>query len=202
MSKISLAIRAATALVAVAPLLTGCAVHEQAQVTATAPPPPEGQVDVKVDAPKPPVAVVVEKPPPPPPPEHPAVVVEQVAAHPHFLRALSDLRYARAALARRGGDRAMRWDEGVAIAEVDAAINEIKHAAIDDGKNLDDHPPIDARMARAGLLRQALSTLTAAHDDCMAGDERFGNGMRARAVKHIDEAIRLTQMGIRAAEMR
>ena len=38
----------------------------------------------------------------------------------------------------------MKWDEQTAIREIDAAIHEIKMAANDEGKNIDDRPPVDA----------------------------------------------------------
>ena len=60
--------------------------------------------------------------------------------HPAYLHALSDLRAARWMMQHRPGDAAVSAHEDVAIAEIDAAIGEIKHAAIDDGKNIGDHP--------------------------------------------------------------
>src|ERR1700722_16541124 len=60
------------------------------------------------------------------------------AAHPAYLRALSDLRDARAHLERPDGGQ-LHQQEKDAIAEIDRAIGEIKAASIDDGKNLGDH---------------------------------------------------------------
>jgi hypothetical protein len=121
-------------------------------------------------------------------------------AHPAYLHALSDLRNARFNLARRGGDPDMKWDEHVAIETIDRAINEIKRAAIDDGKSLDDHPPVDAE-PRAGRLHKALASLHAAHDDVdREEDNAFASGLKARAVHHIEDAISLTERGIAAAE--
>ena len=37
----------------------------------------------------------------------------------------------------------MRDFEQRAIQEIDQAIQDIKRASIDDGKNLNDHPPVD-----------------------------------------------------------
>ena len=67
---------------------------------------------------------------------------DQPGKHPAFLHALSDLRYARANLEKKGGDSQMKWDESTAVGAIDRAIADIKQAAIDDGKNLDDHPPV------------------------------------------------------------
>src|SRR5689334_1323673 len=71
--------------------------------------------------------------PPPPPPR--AVVVEPAPApaapahHPAYLHALADLRSARGFLERPAAV-VVKWDEHQAIREIDAAIHEIKQAAI------------------------------------------------------------------------
>ena len=75
--------------------------------------------------------------------------------HPFYLHALSDLRAARWMLEHRPGDAAVSGNEDVAIAEIDAAIREIKHAAIDDGKNVNDHPNVDVPGDRPGHLHKA-----------------------------------------------
>jgi hypothetical protein len=95
----------------------------------------------------------------------------------------------------------MRWDEHTAIEAIDRAIAEIKRAAIDDGKPLEDHPPVDAREPFAGRLHKALAALRAARaDGDRVEDNAFASGLKARAVHHIDEAISLTERGIVAAE--
>ena len=117
------------------------------------------------------------------------------------LHALSDLRAARADLERMGGDRKMKWDERSAIEAIDHAMTDFKQAAIDDGKNPQDHPPVDAHMARAGRLHGALTALRAARESVnKEGDNAFANGLRARGLHDIDEAIRLTELGIAEAE--
>jgi hypothetical protein len=95
----------------------------------------------------------------------------------------------------------MKWDEHDATAAIDRAIKDIKDAALDDGRNLDDHPPVDAREARAGRLGKALEALHAAHsDNDKEEDNAFAKGLRARASHDIDEAIRFTEAGIQAAK--
>ncbi len=80
----------------------------------------------------------------------------------------------------------MRWDENTAEREIDAAINEIKGASIDDGKNLNEHPPVDARMDRFGRLHHALDLLRSAQRDIEEReDNTFANGLRGRATQHI-----------------
>src|SRR5579862_3958299 len=70
--------------------------------------------------------------------------------HPAYLHALSDLRAARWMLEHRPGDAAVSGQEDVAITEIDAAIGEIKRAAIDDGKDIHDHPKVDGPTDRPG----------------------------------------------------
>lgn len=94
----------------------------------------------------------------------------------------------------------MRWDEHVAIGAIDRAMGAIKQASIDDGKPLEDHPPIDAHEPRAGRLHKALAALQAARADvAREEDNAFANGLRARGLQEIDNAIRVTQDGIAEA---
>jgi hypothetical protein len=137
--------------------------------------------------------------------EHPAGapaggLIPAPGQHPHYLAALSDLRNARANLEKKGGDRAMKWDEREAVAAIDRAIKNIKEAAIDDGKNPADHPPIDAKEPRGGRLHHALEALRAARGDIdREEDNAFAKGLRGRASHEIDEAIRFTEAGVQAA---
>ena len=108
--------------------------------------------------------------------------------HPAYLHALSDLRLARAYLDQIAWPPVQR-DEEHAIREIDAAIGEIKRASIDDGKNLEEHPPIDTRMRPDGRFRKALELLDKAHNDtARAEDVPEARGMRDRAIVHIDQA--------------
>jgi hypothetical protein len=121
-------------------------------------------------------------------------------AHPWYVHALSDLRNARANLERKGGDKQMKWDEHDAIVAIDRAIQDIKAAALDDGKNLEDHPPVDAKEPRGGRLHKALSALQTARGDIdKEEDNAFANGLRARASHDIDEAIHAAEAGVQAA---
>ncbi|MGA2607294.1 MAG: hypothetical protein ABSH01_07540 [Terriglobia bacterium] len=108
--------------------------------------------------------------------------------HPAYLHALADLRHARAHLQRPGGGE-LREQERKAIHEIDEAINEIKKASIDDGKNLNDHPPVDAQMDWPGRLHRALELVNKAHEDvAQEEDNAFAQGLKRRALEHIDRA--------------
>jgi hypothetical protein len=119
-------------------------------------------------------------------------------AHPAYLHALSDLRAARWLIEHRPTDT---WkgteDEIAAVREIDAAINEIKKAGIDDHKDLNDHPK-DAINEHAGRLHKAAEYLHKADADV---DEHESDpevrGLRDRAHLHIREAIRRTELAAR-----
>jgi hypothetical protein len=117
---------------------------------------------------------------------------DEPGKHPAYLHALTDLRHARAHLDRITGSERRNDEEQRAIEEIDKAIGEIKHASIDDGKDLNDHPPVDERMDRSGRYRRALELLNKAHDDiAREEDDSWARGLRNRAIGHIDEAHRI-----------
>ena len=110
------------------------------------------------------------------------------ADHPAYLHALSDLRHARAHLQVPGSGSRLEHEEK-AIREIDEAINEIKRASIDDGKDLNDHPPVDSRLDRAARLHRAMELVDKAHRDVSEEeDNRFAQGLQKRALLHIDRA--------------
>ncbi len=112
--------------------------------------------------------------------------------HPSYLHALTDLRHARAHLDRLTPNDRIDNEEQHAIDEIDKAIGEIKHASVDDGKNLNDHPPVDAGMDRRGRYHRALELLDKAHNDIASEEDNgWARGLRDRALRHIDEAHRI-----------
>ena len=121
--------------------------------------------------------------------------------HPYYLHALSDLRAARWMLDHRPGNWQTSVDEAEAIRRIDAAIGEIKKAAIDDGKNIGDHPQVDEHPDRPGRLHEALDFLMKARDDIgKEEDNKFAQGLKARALMHIGEAINATQRAIASVQ--
>jgi len=114
---------------------------------------------------------------------------DEPGRHPAYLHALTDLRHARAHLENLAATHHMDKEEEHAINEIDKAIDEIKRAAIDDGKNLNDHPPVDAGLDRTGRFRRAQELLDKAHNDiAREEDDSSVRGLRDRALHHIDEA--------------
>ena len=122
--------------------------------------------------------------------------------HPAYLHALTDLRHARAHLERPAHGE-LREQERKAIHEIDDAIGEIKRAAIDDGKDLNDHPPIDSRLDWPGRLHRALELIDKAHNDIAhEEDNRFAQGLQLRALEHIDKAHHHVEEAIRVVRDR
>jgi hypothetical protein len=110
--------------------------------------------------------------------------------HPYYLHALSDLRAARWMIEHRPGNWVQTQDEIEAVRRIDAAINEIKKASIEDGKNLEDHPPVDELADHNGRLHKALEFLRKARQDISHDEDNvFAQGLQARAYGHIDGAI-------------
>jgi hypothetical protein len=119
--------------------------------------------------------------------------------HPYYLHALSDLRAARWMIEHRPGNWAQTVDEVEAVRRIDAAIGEIKKAAIDDRKNLEDHPAVDERNDHDGRLHVALDFLRKARQDISHDeDNRFAQGLQLRAYEHIDGAIGAVKKAIHA----
>jgi hypothetical protein len=129
-------------------------------------------------------------------------VVATPSRHPAYLHALTDLRAARWMLEHRPGDAAVSVHEDEAIVEIDRAIAEIKHAAIDDGKNIHDHPPVDlpndfrGRLHRADELLRKVRADTYREEDNPAARE-----LRDRAIAHVDAALHATDRAIHDVEV-
>ena len=122
---------------------------------------------------------------------------EMPREHPHYLRALSDLRFARALLARPSAPNVMD-DERRAIREIEEAIAECKRAAIDDGQNIDYHPPIDGGWGwgdRFGKAREALNS--ALNNLRYEEDDRMALGWRNRAIQDVSDAMAWVNMALR-----
>jgi hypothetical protein len=129
-------------------------------------------------------------------------VVAQPSRHPAYLRALSDLRTARWMLEHRPGDIAVSAHESEAIGEIDRAIGELKRAAIDDGKNIHDHPPADLPNDYRGRLHKAADLLRKVRADTYREEDNpTAKGLRDRAIGHIDAALHATEQAIHDVEL-
>ena len=121
--------------------------------------------------------------------------------HPAYLHALSDLRDARAHLQRPDGG-ALRAEESAAIHDIDEAIAEVKRAAIDDGKNIHDHPNVDVPNDYRGRLHRAAELLRKVRADTFREEDNpSARGLRDRAIAHVDAALRATERAIHDIEL-
>jgi hypothetical protein len=130
-----------------------------------------------------------------------SAMADMPGKHPGYLHALSDLRAARWNLEHRPGDAAVSGQEDVAITEIDRAIHEAKVAAIEDGKNLADHPKEDAHLDHPGRLHHAMELLRKAKAD-VSGEEDNPESreMRHRVLEHVDAAMHATERAIHDVE--
>jgi len=109
--------------------------------------------------------------------------------HPGYLHALSDLHAARWYLNHQPGDARVYAEEDVAITAVDHAIAEIKKAAVDDGKDLNMHPKVDAVEHGSRLLKSIEALKKARADVAGEEDNPEVRELRHHAIEHIDHAI-------------
>jgi len=119
--------------------------------------------------------------------------------HPYYLHALSNLRAARWQIEHRPGNWQQTVDEVDAVKRIDETINEIKKASIDDHKDINDHPQQAEVPDHIGRLHKAADFLRDARAD-INKEEDNGNaqGLQARALKHLNEAIHLVEKAIKA----
>jgi hypothetical protein len=118
-----------------------------------------------------------------------AAAAETPAKHPYYLHALSDLRSAYALVQHRPGDMAVNGRESVALNEISDAIKDIRQGAIDDGRDLNDHPPVDVSSDHSGALHEADELLNKARNDVKKDeDDKAAQGLQQRSLDHIDRA--------------
>jgi hypothetical protein len=131
-----------------------------------------------------------------------AACAAQPSKHPAYLHALSDLRTSRWMLEHRPGDAAVSVHESVAITEIDRAISELKRAAIDDGKNINNHPNVDVPTDYRGRLHKAAELLRKVRSDTYREEDNpEARGLRDRAIGHVDAALHATEQAIHDVEV-
>jgi len=118
------------------------------------------------------------------------------AEHPYYLHAMGDLRMARFFLARPDSQQ-VQDDERRAIGAIDAALNEMKQASIEDGKNPSQPTSADTRLSSTDRFHKALELLDQAHHDVThQEDDPWVRDLQGRILHHIDEAHRAVQQAI------
>ena len=109
--------------------------------------------------------------------------------HPRYISALSDLRAARGYLNKLTPSERLDADQEVAIREIEAAISDIKRAAVDDGRNIDEHPAVDARILPKSRFQKAREALNSALEDVRKEeDDPQSKGLQQRSIDHIHNA--------------
>lgn len=106
--------------------------------------------------------------------------------------ALSQLRTARAYIEHPDSGE-LHDQERSAMAEMDAAINELE-SVVNDGKGPTDHPPLDSHKRWIARLNEAAKLLDKAHDNVQK--ENDSSGARERAIQHIGQASKFIQQAI------
>lgn len=125
-----------------------------------------------------------------------AALADIPGRHPGYLRAISDLRYARGLLARPDRMNVVT-DESNAIREIDACLNDLVRASINDGKNLWACPPIDSGWTFGDRLHRSLDVLRKARSDMDREEDDPANlGLQSRANVHVDRAISFVKRAI------
>jgi hypothetical protein len=109
-------------------------------------------------------------------------------AHPYYLHALGDLRYAHALIDRPDYRPGVDGQEDAALDNIARAYRDIKIAGIDDGKDINDHF-VDPGLDHKGRLRRALEALRKAHFDVTRKEVNpVALNVRADATRDIDGA--------------
>jgi|SRR5579863_230986 len=109
--------------------------------------------------------------------------------HPPYLRARADMRRAQSLLrVQEEPNVARRLIE--ADHEMEMAIHEVDRAAALDGRNIDDHPPVDTNVDRRSRFHKIVELLRGARADLgNKEDNPVSSDIRNLAVRHIDLAI-------------
>jgi hypothetical protein len=132
-----------------------------------------------------------------------ARALTESASHPAYLHALSNLRHALALIEAReahSGSAALKADEQEAVRDIDAAIKEIKTAAVDDGKSLKDHPPVDPKGNHKDNLVRAHGLLRESYEECNKAEGNASvRALRIKIVHHIGDAVHAMDRAIKAA---
>ncbi len=116
--------------------------------------------------------------------------------HPGYLHALNDLRFARALLEHGDWGR-VGPDRERAMAEIDRAIEEVRRAAADDGRNPNMMPRIEPGWQPGDRLRRAEEALGRARESISREEDNpAAREMRNRAFRHIEEARRALRHAI------
>ena len=95
---------------------------------------------------------------------------------------------------------AVRQQDTQAVAEIDAAIHEIKAASYDDGRGINDHPPMEPNLGWHDRFQRAEDRLSRAQDNLRkVQDVNAAMQMRNRALSHVFNAKQIVDQAWRTA---
>jgi hypothetical protein len=119
-------------------------------------------------------------------------------AHPAYAAAQVNLRHARALLERPATMAPdVKFDQNLAIREIDSALKEIRDAKQDDGQPVTEHPPIDSKLAYADRLQEAVRLLDEAIKDLEEKeDNAWAKKDRKNAIEHARRAEKAARTAI------
>jgi hypothetical protein len=122
-----------------------------------------------------------------------APATQALAQFPGYLHAISDLRTARAYL-----QMDVRPDHAgareYAIKEISRSIDDMKRAAVEDGKNIWHTPPPQSNGNANAPIHSAVRLLRDARHDVESGRDAPENvGLQLHSLEHIDKALQALQ---------
>jgi hypothetical protein len=123
-----------------------------------------------------------------------ARAIARYGQHPAYLHALSDLRAARWLIEHKPGNWKATEEEMGAVNEIDKAIEELKKASIDDGKDINFHPKVDEKADHPGRIHESLQYLQKAKSDVNEEeDNKFAQNLNVKIFNHIGKAIEFAE---------
>lgn len=123
---------------------------------------------------------------------------DEYGKHPFYLHAISDLQVAAWQIDhRRPEDRLVSEDETIVRDEIGAALNDLRHAAWQDGKQAGWNPPADVALPREGRLHATVDLLRKVHSDvAREEDDPRSRPFQQHGLAHIDAALNAAQHAI------
>ncbi len=116
----------------------------------------------------------------------------QPPPHPHYVRAILQLRLMRAYLNRQTPSEQLDNEQVAAMSEIDSAMGEIFDASIEDGHDPHWVPSIEGHLRRGDRFRRARDAGAVAFNEVnQVEDNGFANGLKRRALVHIERANRM-----------
>lgn len=118
---------------------------------------------------------------------------ERPGQHPAYMHAMADLEEARARLEKPAANERREAEKTTAANKITDAIEMIKHAAADDGKDLRNRQPVDIRLDEGHdrLLKVEELLDAALRDVSTKEDNRHNLDLQARIIDKIREALHI-----------